>query len=310
MTGTVLILGGAGRFGKHAAEAFWNAGWRIRLFDRSRDDLTSASDGAEVIVNAWNPPYADWARTLPSLTGRVISAAKGTGATVLIPGNVYNFGAEAKDLFGSGTPHAATNPLGRLRAEMEAAYRAAGVRTIVLRAGDFLDTEASGNWFDKVMAPSLGRGVLTYPGDPDAAHAWAWLPDMARAAELLARRRRNLPAFVDVPFPGYTLTARQMANVLSRSLNRPVRVKRMNWLPIHLAQPVWPTARHLLEMRYLWSKPHRLDPALLNDLLPAFAATDPEDALGQAAMAAMRAARECAGRPRRVCAARFRLRHS
>ncbi|SNT34623.1 hypothetical protein [Antarctobacter heliothermus] len=59
MVGTVLILGGNGRFGRNAAEAFWNAGWRIRLFDRAEDDLAQAAQGADVIVNGWNPAYPD-----------------------------------------------------------------------------------------------------------------------------------------------------------------------------------------------------------------------------------------------------------
>ena len=35
MSDTALILGASGRFGSHAAEAFWNAGWRVRIFDRA-----------------------------------------------------------------------------------------------------------------------------------------------------------------------------------------------------------------------------------------------------------------------------------
>ena len=45
MQQTVLILGGTGRFGRAAAEAFWNAGWRVRVFDRKTDRLPEAADG-------------------------------------------------------------------------------------------------------------------------------------------------------------------------------------------------------------------------------------------------------------------------
>jgi hypothetical protein len=77
---------------------------------------------------------------------------------VIVPGNVHNSGTDAPDIFDANTPHNATNPLGRIRTEMEAAYRDSGVRTIILRAGDFIDTQASGNWFDKVMTPKLDKG--------------------------------------------------------------------------------------------------------------------------------------------------------
>jgi NAD(P)-dependent dehydrogenase (short-subunit alcohol dehydrogenase family) len=46
MQNTALILGSTGRFGRAAAEAFWNAGWRVRTFDRRSDDLPEAARGA------------------------------------------------------------------------------------------------------------------------------------------------------------------------------------------------------------------------------------------------------------------------
>ncbi len=34
MTGTVLILGATGRFGRNTGDAFRAAGWTVRAFDR------------------------------------------------------------------------------------------------------------------------------------------------------------------------------------------------------------------------------------------------------------------------------------
>lgn len=282
MTQTVLILGARGRFGRNAAEAFWNAGWRVHLFNRKTDDLMQAVRGVDVIVHGWNPLYTDWAAQVPALTKQVIAAAKASGATVIIPGNVYVYGAEAPEAFGPDVAHAAQNPLGRIRIEMEAAFRDAGIRCIVLRAGDFLDTEASGNWFDTMIAPPLRKGVLRYPGNPDVPHAWAFLPDMARAAVALAEKREALPAYADIAFPGYTMTGREMADMAGLALGRDIRVKRMSWLPLQVARPFWRMARHLLEMRYLWSKPHHLDPASFDAVLPGFAETDLVEAVAQA----------------------------
>lgn len=282
MEQTALILGASGRFGRHASAAFAAAGWQVRRFDRRRDDLDAAARDADVIVNAWNPPYPDWARQVPDLHARVIAAARQADATVIVPGNVYVFGAGTPAPWSETTPHRATNPLGRIRIDMEAAYRASGVRTILLRAGDFLDTEASGNWFDAVLTKSLGKGVLTYPGNPDIAHAWAFLPDVSRAAVDLADRRHDLPGFADIAFPGYTLSGRGLADGLARVMGRPVDLRPMSWLPLHLARPVWRMAGCLLEMRYLWDTPHSLDGTRFRGLLPAFRDTATDEALAAA----------------------------
>ncbi|NNF24451.1 MAG: epimerase [Rhodobacteraceae bacterium] len=282
MTKSVLILGANGRFGSHAAEAFWISGWQVTAFDRSTDDLLSAAQGKDVIVNGWNPPYTEWAQDLPDITQRVIEAARSSGTTVIVPGNVYVFGKDAAASFGPDTPHGATNPLGRLRIQMEAAYRRAGVRTIILRCGDFIDTHPSGNWFDLVMTKSLQNGVFTYPGRSDIPHAWAFLPDAARAAVALAEIRHRLPVFADIPYAGYTLSGDEICAELARITRAPVKLKRMRWLPISLARPLWKMARHLMEMRYLWNKPHALDPSVLGALVPEFAETSYQEALALA----------------------------
>ncbi|MGR3805899.1 Rossmann-fold NAD(P)-binding domain-containing protein [Marinibacterium profundimaris] len=281
MSRTALILGPTGRMGRHAAQAFSAAGWQVRPFDRATGDLKAQAKGAEVIVNAWNPPYTDWAAQLPDLHARVQQAALAADATVILPGNVYVFGPDTPPPWSTDTPHRATNPLGRARIAMEDSYRRSGTRTILLRAGDFLDTEASGNWFDRIIAPKVHQGRLIYPGDPQVPHVWAFLPDLARAMVRLADLAPTLPAFADIPFPGYTLSGTDLATRLSAITGHTVRLRPFPWWQIQLARPVWPLAKHLIEMRYLWSTPHWLDPAPFQALCPDHHDTPIDEALGQ-----------------------------
>ncbi len=211
------------------------------------------------------------------MTQRVIDAAKASGATVLIPGNVYVYGKDAPTVFAEDTPHAATNPLGRVRIEMEQAFERSGVRTILLRAGDFLDTAPRGNWFDLVIAKNLSIGKFSFPGRTDIPRAWAYLPDYCRAFVMLAEKRDELSRFTTLNFGGYTLSGAEMAAILG------VKASRMSWLPIQLASPFWKLGRSLLEMRYLWDKPHELDGRAMTALLPEFRETPVEEALFKAA---------------------------
>lgn len=282
MSQTVLVLGASGRFGRNAVASFSKAGWNTRRFDRRTQNLRIAAQGADVIVNAWNPPYTEWARQVPGLHRKVIETAVETGATVIVPGNTYVYGADAPAPWSEKTPHGARNQLGQIRIEMERAYRSSGVRTIMLRAGDFIDTEASGNWFDKIMTARLARGDFVYPGNPDIPHSWAFLPDLTKAAVQLAEKRDVMPDFLDIPFPGYTLTGHEMVAALSRATGRDLRLRKMSWLPIQLARPVWKMAGSLLEMRYLWNTPHWLDGSRFQQEMPGFEETPVDEALRQA----------------------------
>ena len=279
MQKTVLILGANGRFGRAAYAAFSWCGWDVRTFDRKTDTLEDAAWGADIIVNAWNPQYTDWARVVPKLTAQVIEVAKNTGATVIIPGNVYSYGADMPAYLQETTRHAPTGPLGDIRKGLEQAYKDAGVRTIILRAGDFIDTEASGNWFDKIITAGIAKGKVTYPGPLNVPHAWAYLPDMAECAVALANMADTLPRFTEVNFEGYTLTGAEMHAALEQTLGQRLKLSEMSWLPIQIAKPFWAMAKSLLEMRYLWFTPHSLSGAKLKDLLPDFEPTPLLDAL-------------------------------
>jgi nucleoside-diphosphate-sugar epimerase len=282
MEKTVLILGPTGRLGSNAALAFEAAGWDVRLFDRAKDTLWDAAWGASVIVNGWNPSYPYWAAQVPDQTAQVIEVAKASGATVIIPGNVYVFGAQGPERFGPDTPHLATNPLGRIRVDMEASYRASGVQTFVVRAGDFLDTQASGNWFDMIIAKPIPKGKISYPGRLDCPHAFTFLPDVAATMVALAENRHSLSLFEDVPVPSFALTGEELAQAISTLVGRTIVAKSMAWWPISIAKIAWPMGRSLLEMRYLWNKPHHIDATRHAALCGNVAMTPLHDALTQA----------------------------
>ncbi len=259
MENTVLILGPTGRLGRNAALAFEAAGWEVRRFDRTKGTLWDAAWGASVIVNGWNSPYPQWASEVPDQTAQVIEVAKASGATVIIPGNVYVYGVHSPERLAPDTPHLATNPLGRVRVEMEAAYRASGVKTFVVRAGDYLDTRASGNWFDMIITKPIPKGRISYPGRLDCPHAFTFLPDVAATMLSLAEKRHSLDVFEAVPVPSFTLTGDELAQSISSVVGRTTVAKRMSWWPISVAKIAWPLGRALVEMRYLWDKPHHID---------------------------------------------------
>ena len=278
MSPTVLILGLSGKIGTHAARAFAARGWTIRRYKRGTD-MTAAAMGADVIVNGLNPPnYHNWAELIPAITRQVIAAAKASGATVIIPGNVYVFG-DAGGTWDETTPHHATSRKGRIRIEMEAAYRASGVPTINLRAGNFIDPDRNGDIFSLVTLKNPRKPAITSLGDPDALQSWVWMPDWAEAAARLAEKRADLATYEDVPMPGYSLSHRMIAERLGALTGRRVPLRGFPWWLMRIAAPFWELARELLDMRALYDTPHRLGSAKFDRLLPDFAGTDADDAL-------------------------------
>jgi len=275
----VLILGGSGKIGSHAADAFWDAGWEVRHYDRKSDDMVKAALGADVIINGLNPPaYHDWERTIPEITSQVITAAQVSGATVIIPGNIYNFG-DQPGVLDENTPQIATTKKGRVRIAMEQSYRASGVQTIVLRAGNFIDPEGNGDIMSMLMMREIKKGKITAAADPRTLQTYAYVPDWARAAVKLAEKRAALAQFEDIPFPGHAFTTADLQAAVSNATGRDIKVSRFPWWIMAILSPVWELAREMREMRYLYAMPHQIGSDKFNRLLPDFRPTNLEQVM-------------------------------
>ncbi len=105
------------------------------------DNVARAATGAAVIVHAVNPPgYQRWAELVLPMLDNTIAAAKTEGATIVLPGTVYNFGPDAFPFIDEDAPQRPVTKKGAIRVEMEARLQRAsreGARALIVRAGDF-----------------------------------------------------------------------------------------------------------------------------------------------------------------------------
>ena len=306
---TVLILGARGRFGFATARAFANAGWRVvaqmrpgataplsapadaenaagqhaniqwvQLDLSATQALVVAAKQASVVVHALNPAstHKAWHAEVLPMMDRAIAVARQLGATLMMPGNVYNFGAQMPAVLREDTPQAAQTVKGQIRIAMEQKLQRSGVRGIVIRAGDFFGS-GTGTWFDAVSVKDIRKGAFTSPGDLSTATAWAYLPDLAQTFVKVAQQSPRLTAFEVLHFRGSSLTGQQWLDLLTPIAreqawldgNARVKFKRLPWLFIQIGAVLVPSWAALLEMRYLWRTPHQLDNARLEQLIGA-----------------------------------------
>ena len=308
----VLILGANGRFGLAAAQAFDAAGWTVLAHVRRdaaagmpasarlvRGDiaelpaLLGADDMPSVVIHALNPIYTRWDEEALPLARAGMDLAERLGARFMLPGNVYNFGAGMPALIDEATPQRPTTSKGRLRAEMEAELgrrAAAGrLRSTVITAGDFFGA-GTGSWFDQAIVKSIAKGKLVYPGRLDLVHAWAYLPDFARAFVALADS--GAKPFERFHFTGHAMTGHQFLAATERAADSlaltPARGWRhgtMPWALIRALGTVVPMWRELARMSYLWRVPHALDGKKLAARCPQLTSTPIVDALRESLVA-------------------------
>jgi nucleoside-diphosphate-sugar epimerase len=314
-TRTALIVGVTGGIGGEVARSLLSRGWRVRALHRNpaavaaasglgdtvewirgdamrREDVVSASQGAAVIVHAVNPPkYHDWAGLVLPMLDNTIAAAKTSGARVLFPGTIYNFGPDAFPKLTESSPQHPLTRKGSIRVEMEQRLQSAaaeGVRTLIVRAGDYFGPRAGNTWFGQgLLAGQRNVRRVFYPGPRELGHAWAYLPDVAEAMARLLDNEASLASFDVFHFRGHWLNRGvEMAEAICRQSGLSTRkVYRFPWWAVRLAAPFAEVCREMLEMRYLWNVPVELD----NAKLRAVIGPEPHTPLDEAVATALEA---------------------
>ncbi len=313
---TALVLGATGGIGGETAAALLRHGWKVVAMARRRTggpsdatgrlagvtwvagdamraaDVRRAAEGVQAIVHAVNPPgYRDWNRLVLPMIDNSIAAAKATGARIVLPGTIYNYGFDAFPTLHEDAPQHPVTQKGRIRVQLEQRLQAgsrAAAPALIVRFGDFFGPPPGNNWFGQALVkPRTPLGAITYPGKKGVGHAWAYLPDAGETIARLLDRSNELDAFARFHFAGtWDADGAAMVGAIARGVGRPgIRVKALPWPLIGLAGLVQQTPREIHRMRYLWRTAVRLD----NGRLVAFLGEEPHTPLDDAVRATLKA---------------------
>jgi nucleoside-diphosphate-sugar epimerase len=295
--GVVLVLGAGGGVGGEIARQMRDAGWEVRAMQRGlagdgvlRDriswvggdaldggDVRKAARGAAVIVHAVNPPgYKNWSKLVLPMVDNTIAAARRVGATVVLPGTVYNYGPDAFPVLHEDSPQHPVTRKGAIRVELEErlrAYARQGGRALIVRSGDFFGPVAGNNWFSQGLVKS-GQPVRTVyrPGAPGVGHEWGYLPDVARTVVELLEKGAALEPFARFHMAGHwdsdgTQMTGAIARVVAKRTGVEPQVLDFPWWLLKLGAPFNTTFREMQEMRYLWQKSLWMENARLEAVL-------------------------------------------
>jgi nucleoside-diphosphate-sugar epimerase len=283
-----LVIGATGGIGGAVAERLVAAGWRVRAMNRNPEaarvgretfewvngdamveaDVVAAAQGASLIVHGANPPaYRNWAGLQLPMLASTIAAAKASGARIVFPGTVYNYGPDAFPSIDEASPQNPLTRKGAIRVQMEQALRRAandGVKVLIVRAGDFFGPKPGNNWLSQgLVKPGKPLAAVSYPGLLAIPHCWAYLPDVAETMVRLATNSDDLADYETFHLQGQTLTGEALVEALSQAAGRKLTTHRLPWIAIKAMSPFNETMREMLEMRYLWDRPVLLDNAKL-----------------------------------------------
>jgi nucleoside-diphosphate-sugar epimerase len=275
------VIVGAGPVGTATAHALVGAGHEVTLVTRSGSGpvgpgitrvaadasdpfaLAEATGAADALYNCANPPYHRWPELWPPLATSMLEVAARSDAVLVIMGNLYGYGPVDHPMR-EDDPLAATGAKGRVRAAMWeqalAAHRAGRARVTEARASDFfgpgvVETSHFGRNVERLLA---GKKVRVL-GDPDAPHAWTYVPDVGRTLAVLGTDERAWGRPWHVPSVPALSQRDLAARFCAVAGAPPPTVAAFPAGTLTLAGVVSAQMRELRETRYQFERPFLLD---------------------------------------------------
>jgi len=303
LSSNTLILGATGGFGSAVAQELLRRGRPSRCLVRNlqkastllgkdsslelvqgdvqdQNFVVRAAEGCGAIIHAINYPYPKWVPNMARATANVIAAARAANATILFPGNVYGLGEQFSGPLDESAHNQPTGHKGELRVTLEdsllhAAEEEGSVRVIVLRAGDYFGPTVRNGLVDPIFENAAAGKPMRVLGNLEAAHQWAYVPDLARAAIGLLAIEDRLKPYEVFNFAGTVADPeRDFLQQIAEQAGHPgLAIRVLPWSAIKLAAMFDSVVRELIELRYLYDESVILEGSKLLRTLPNFKET-------------------------------------
>ncbi len=277
------LVVGAGPVGRHVAALLVERGERVTLASRSgrdtglqavrhlaldaadADALTRAAQGAAVLYNCANPAdYTQWERVWPPLAASMLTAVQASGAVYAVTDGLYAYGP-VQGPIREGLPEGATDHKGVLRAKLWAqalaAHQAGRIRTVQVRASDFVGPGIGTNngHITRVLPAALQGKNVSMIGRIDKPHTFTDVLDVARTLTAAAADPTAHGRVWHVPSNPPKTQVQALTDMLAAAGKPPVNVRGIPAGLLRAVGLVSPMTREIAQVSYQWTRPYLLD---------------------------------------------------
>ncbi|MDB5239721.1 MAG: Nucleoside-diphosphate-sugar epimerase [Spirosoma sp.] len=251
---------------------------------QDRAPLMELAADKNFIFHGINYPYDKWFGNMDTVTQKVIEAAGINHATIVFPGNVYNFGLATEPIREDTRPNPITRK-GKLRVDLEAmleqAATAGKCRVLTVRLPDFWGPNVMNEGIRPIFENALNGKALPWLINADIPHQAVYTND---AAEIIVRLmlRESVLAYEAWNYGGTTVPSiRSWFGQISALTGNPLKTQVYSRFMVTTLGLFWPLMREVKEMLYLYENSVLLDDAKVQALFPDFEPTPMRQALTQ-----------------------------
>jgi nucleoside-diphosphate-sugar epimerase len=250
------------------------------------DLLNQTAANKTHIFHGINYPYNEWYGNMDAVTKKVIDAAAfgaNGKATIVFPGNVYNFGNTRELIREDSLPDPNTRK-GKLRVDLETSLeQAAGAgqcRVLNVRLPDFWGPNVLNAGVRPIFENALTGKALPWLLTADIPHQAVYTADAAEIIVRLMLQPGTSEPYTVWNYGGTTHTSiRSWFGQISALTGHPPKVQVHGRFILSALGLIMPVMREVKEMLYLYENTVLLDDRRVRTLFPDFRETPMEQAL-------------------------------
>ena len=295
-----LILGATGSIGYAFTQNLLDRGLPVTILVRNRSKAANlfpnaptltivegdAQDGERLIklatgkaflFHGLNYPYDKWFGNMDTVTQKVIDAAAVSRATLIFPGNIYNFGLMREPIREDSRP-APCSRKGGLRVELEKmleeAARAGRCRVLTVRLPDFWGPNVMNAGVRPVFENAPRGKSLPWLATIEVPHQAVYTVDAAEIIARLMLRPQPAAAYEVWNYGGQVFPSmRWFFGQVAQEAGKPLKTMVMGRFAIRLLGLFIPVLREVKEMLYLYENAVVMDDTKVRQAFPDFRET-------------------------------------
>lgn len=272
------------------AEALFPNQSTLTIVEGDAQDVTLLNQLAadkDFIFHGINYPYNKWFGNMDVVTRKIINAAAQRRSTIILPGNVYNFGNTHEPIREDSCPNPCTRK-GQLRVEIEAmleeAANAGNCRVINVRLPDFWGPNVVNEGVAPIFDNALVGKDIPWVLNADIPHQAVFTKDAAEITVRLMLRSWQMSTQTTTyqvwNYGGTTVPSmREWFHQITALTGQPLKVQIYSRWFISVMGLFMPVLRELKEMLYLYENTVVLDDRKVLALFPDFQPTPMNQAL-------------------------------
>jgi nucleoside-diphosphate-sugar epimerase len=236
------------------------------------DLISRLARGKNFIFHGINYPYDKWEGNMEMATANVIKAAKQNKATILFPGNIYNFGMTTP--ITEDSKPAPITKKGKIRVKLEMMLKDAVIegncRVLVLRLPDFFGPNVTNGLMMPIFKSALEGKPMKWLIRTDIPHQLVYIMD---AGEVFVRLmyREDLANYEEINFGGRKVSSvEHWLEKIGELAGTKPKIKKISKFALTLLSPFVPVVREVKEMAYLFENNIELKDDKLKKMIPDF----------------------------------------